>query len=599
MSKTAPSRLNTMVNVAILITIAILLFGPTGPLGRRISDWRTNAQQRALVESSWDEIVTQAAILSRDLNASDTIAVFTDYECPFCRDAEPALQQVVASGLALAVLHLPLEQIHPRAREAASAAVCAEERGMFAGVHRTLMETERWRDGDRWSEFADENGIADSEAFVECMASDATSSRVMANGALAAQLGVHGTPTFVTDEGIETGLEGLQSVLSQVGTATLQAPYELGKVLLESATLPHEEVSELGSLSDGLILDTDRVLLADGQAARLFFVDMRTREVTVMGRKGEGPGDYRGIRAIGRIARADGVFVDDPVGARVTMLTDEGKLIKTITYNPLEFRGHVMIPRPLSVDADGTIVFRDADPMFSERPAGAFREKISYLALAADGSRTLIAEAPGRELVREDYEGTTFSNHEKPFSYSSLEAVAGDLVLVADTETGDVAAYNRAGDVTMEFSFGPGVPVTSEIDAQWREERVARLRERDRRGARRDAPSGLQALLDGLGGAMSGEQDFYRTAEGNAVTPALSRMLVDGDGMVWAQRFTLPGADTSVWQRWRPGADGLAAILDLPVGYRLLDALGDRVLLRVTDAFGVPSAIVATIREVR
>ena len=378
MLTSAPNRLNVVVNLAILVTVLILLFGPTGPVGQRFSGWQARSQQRALVESSWNEIVEQATIISGTSNPTDTVAVFTDYECPFCRSAEPALQQAVASGLAIALLHLPLEQIHPRAREAASAAVCAEERGVFADIHHALMDTDGWMEDGRWEEFADENGVSDPEAFATCMASEPTSSRVTANVALATRLGVNGTPTFITDAGIETGIDGLQSVLSLVGTATLQVPYELGDIVFASVDFPHEGVSTLGSLPGGLLLSSGRIVLADALAANLLFVDMSSGQVTTVGGKGEGPGEFRGIRAIGR-ASSTGIFVDDPVGTRVTTFADDGSLIEAVAYNPLTFRGRVMIPRPLGVHADGAVIFRDADPMFSERAAGAYRERISLL----------------------------------------------------------------------------------------------------------------------------------------------------------------------------------------------------------------------------
>lgn len=123
-----------------------------------------------------------------------------------------------------------------------------------------------------------------------------------------------------------------------------------------------------------------------------------------------------------------------------------------------------MVPRPIGVHADGAVIFRDSDPLFSERPDGPYRERIEYLALMPDGSHDGIATAPGREMVRRNHGRTSFDAYEKPFSYSALEAVAGDLVMVADTESGNLSAYNRSGDVVMTFGFGRGEPVTPEAD---------------------------------------------------------------------------------------------------------------------------------------
>lgn len=220
MSAPAPNRLNTVVNVAILATILILLFGPMGPLGRWYIGFRAMSEQRALVESSWGDLISQASIITNEPPPSDTVAMFTDYQCPFCRSVEPALEQAVAGGLAIALLHLPLDRLHPRAREAASAAVCAEEHGVFQDVHHGLMSTDEWMDEGMWENFFHQVGAPDVQALVACMESEQASSRVTASITLANRLGIRGTPTFVTKEGIETGVDGLGSILAQVATSS-------------------------------------------------------------------------------------------------------------------------------------------------------------------------------------------------------------------------------------------------------------------------------------------------------------------------------------------------------------------------------------------
>lgn len=222
MSDTAPNRLNTVVNVGILATLLVLLLGPTGPVGRWYAGWRAMSEQRALVESSWDDLISQASVIASQPPPSDTIVMFTDYQCPFCRSVEPTLVRAVAGGLAIALLHLPLDQIHPLAREAANAAVCAEEQGMFREIHHGLMSTDEWMDEGTWEDFVQGVGVPDVQALVVCMESERASSRLTASIALANRLGIRGTPAFVTKEGIETGVHGLDSVLVQVGTASRQ-----------------------------------------------------------------------------------------------------------------------------------------------------------------------------------------------------------------------------------------------------------------------------------------------------------------------------------------------------------------------------------------
>lgn len=381
--------------------------------------------------------------------------------------------------------------------------------------------------------------------------------------------------------------------LAQPGAVTFQP----AEVLFKSANSPNESISTIWRISGGLLLDSGRIVLGDSRAAQLFLIDIESGEVQPMGRRGEGPGEFQRIRGPRRTSEG-GFFVDDFMTARVTVFALDGSLLNTIGYNPTAFRSGPFVLRAIGVHSDGAVVFRDGEPLFSERPDGPYREEIAYVATTADGASATIARADGMEKERRNH-GGGFSAFDKPFSYSAVEAVAGDLILVADTETGVLSAYDRSGAVTMTFDFGPGEEVTREADRLWRQEKIEGTSERDRALAQPggDAPPEVTALVGGLlGGGSDAEREYYRTAEGNARAPALSRILVGGDGRVWGERFALPGATPRVWQRWNPDEGRIDATLELLPNHHLLDALGDWVLLRTTDALGVHSAVVMTVR---
>ncbi len=384
--------------------------------------------------------------------------------------------------------------------------------------------------------------------------------------------------------------------LAQTGGVTLHP----AEILFKSVNSPHEDVSTVWRISGGLLLDSGRIVLGDSRGAQLFLIDIESDEVQPVGRSGEGPGEFQRIRGPRRTAMG-GFFVDDFMTGRVTVFAADGSLLNTVGYNPTAFRSGPFVLRAIGVHSDGAIVFRDGEPLFSERPDGPYREEIGYVAMTADGESATIARADGMEKERRNHDGG-FSSFDKPFSYSAVEAVAGDLVLVADTETGILSAWDRAGEVTTTFDFGPGEEVTREADRLWREEKIEGTSERNRALAQPqgNAPPELAALMGGLRGMGSdAEREYYRNAEGNARAPALSRILVDGDGRVWAERFALPGATTPVWQRWNPGEGRIDATIELFPNHYLLDALGDRVLLRTTDTLGGQSAVVMTVRAAR
>lgn len=381
--------------------------------------------------------------------------------------------------------------------------------------------------------------------------------------------------------------------LAQTGGVTLQP----AEILFKSVNSPHEGVSTIWRISGGIFLDSGRIVLGDSRAAELFLIDIESDEVQPVGRRGEGPGEFQRVRGPRRTS-GGGFFVDDFMTSRVTIFALDGSLLNTIGYNPTAFRSGPFMLRAIGVHSDGAVVFRDGEPLFSERRDGPYREEIGYVAMTADGASARIAQADGMEKERRNH-GGAYSVFDKPFSYSAVEAVAGDLVLVADTETGILSAYDRTGEVTTTFDFGPGEEVTREADRLWREEKIEGTSERDHALAQPGAaaPSEVAALVGGLRGMGSDSaREYYLSAEGNARAPALSRILVDGDGRVWAERFALPGATTHIWQRWNPGERRIDATLELSPNHHLLDALDDRVLLRTTDALGVQSAVVMTVR---
>jgi protein-disulfide isomerase len=72
-----------------------------------------------------------------------TIVEFSDFECRFCRDVQPALKQVLesyAKDVRLVFKHLPLEG-HRNALPAARAAYCAGEQDRFWQFHDALFVT--------------------------------------------------------------------------------------------------------------------------------------------------------------------------------------------------------------------------------------------------------------------------------------------------------------------------------------------------------------------------------------------------------------------------------------------------------------------------
>src|SRR5215831_4104339 len=76
-------------------------------------------------------------------DAEVTIVVFSDFQCPFCRQFAPSLREVEKNGVEGArtkveFRNFPLD-FHPRAQLAAQAAMAASKQGKFWEMHDLLF----------------------------------------------------------------------------------------------------------------------------------------------------------------------------------------------------------------------------------------------------------------------------------------------------------------------------------------------------------------------------------------------------------------------------------------------------------------------------
>lgn len=125
-----------------------------------------------------------------------TIVEFIDFQCPFCRRQHATLTKVLEEyGERVRVLthHLPMDRIHPQAREAARVACCAEEQGKDEAVIHALMVAEDLSpQGCR--DTAVQVGV-DGQALSTCLESNRPDERLSADAAQAKANGVRALPT--------------------------------------------------------------------------------------------------------------------------------------------------------------------------------------------------------------------------------------------------------------------------------------------------------------------------------------------------------------------------------------------------------------------
>jgi len=218
-------KLNLVINVAILVTLAVVLWQSS--LGRWITNTYDDWQAGRTIMEVWPDLVEGSSRLSGNtVQPTRTIVEFIDYECPSCRrGAAQVLNAVGLEEADVVIRHLPLERIHASARSAAVAAICTERYGLFAEAHAKLLMEDGWLEDVGGGAWAVSLEIRDTEGFADCLQDPDTSRRIEEDMRLAARLGVVGTPAFVVFSGVFLGnFEGAMESLPEppVGAAAEQ-----------------------------------------------------------------------------------------------------------------------------------------------------------------------------------------------------------------------------------------------------------------------------------------------------------------------------------------------------------------------------------------
>jgi protein-disulfide isomerase len=127
-----------------------------------------------------------------------TIVKFEDFQCPYCKTVQLTYQELLKrynGKVRLVHKDLPLDAIHPQARQAAEAARCAGDQGKFWEYHDILYTNSPKAGIDELKSYAKEVGL-NSASFDQCFTSGKYKGLVQKDLAEGAQLGLTGTPTF-------------------------------------------------------------------------------------------------------------------------------------------------------------------------------------------------------------------------------------------------------------------------------------------------------------------------------------------------------------------------------------------------------------------
>jgi protein-disulfide isomerase len=153
-------------------------------------------------------------------NAKVTLVEFSDFQCPYCSQFNPTVEQVrkdYPDTVRIVFKHYPLASIHPMAQKAAEAAECAGAQNKFWEMHDKLFANQTSLSLENYKTWAKDLGLNQSK-FNKCLDESTTAAKVAADQKYGDSVGVTGTPSSFVNGNIIQGAQGYDVVKSMIDT---------------------------------------------------------------------------------------------------------------------------------------------------------------------------------------------------------------------------------------------------------------------------------------------------------------------------------------------------------------------------------------------
>ena len=154
-------------------------------------------------------------------NADVTLVEYGDYECPYCGQAYPVVQQLqkqFGKRLRLVFRNFPLSQMHPHAETAAEVAEFAGAQGKFWEMHDKLYENQERLGETLFLDLAEKLKLS-TTALRQALKERTFEAHVRADFRGGVRSGVNGTPTFFINGQRHDGSFDFETLVSAIRQA--------------------------------------------------------------------------------------------------------------------------------------------------------------------------------------------------------------------------------------------------------------------------------------------------------------------------------------------------------------------------------------------
>lgn len=211
--------LGTVIATIVIIVIAVFAFSGQAPT----ADTSTPVDPSILIRNSGYNAKGAST-------PAVTIVKFSDFQCPGCKAAAPALQAIVTKypeQVQVIYRHFPLPQ-HPLARPAAAAAEAAGKQSKFWEMHDLIFQNQESLTADSFSQYAQQLGL-NLDQFNTDRTSQAATDIVQGDYVVANQLQINQTPTIFINGimfNLPVTIDNLSTVIEQQLAMQLLQPAE-------------------------------------------------------------------------------------------------------------------------------------------------------------------------------------------------------------------------------------------------------------------------------------------------------------------------------------------------------------------------------------
>ena len=147
-----------------------------------------------------------------------TLVVFTDYACGFCRASVPDVDRLIREDKRLKVVFRELPIISPQSRDAAIMALAAARQGKYDAFHHAMFSASSL-DPSAIAAAASRAGVV-TDGSADATANEALFQReIDANLALATQLQLNATPTWIVGDQLFQGQVGYDALRQAIAKA--------------------------------------------------------------------------------------------------------------------------------------------------------------------------------------------------------------------------------------------------------------------------------------------------------------------------------------------------------------------------------------------